>query len=145
MRTKIRVLSRVSAAALAVTVIAGLSSTLASAGGVPVVVRVKQDLMPTSLAPDAMGEASVRFRGENEGVEVEIRAKAEGLPGGHDVSLCVKHLQFDRGMTDDRGRINLRGVVPVAEAPSDGPVRVMIRAGVDCEGSTLLFGRVIGL
>ncbi len=99
--------------------------------------------MPTSLVPDAMGEASLRLKRDSDGIEVRTRAKAEGLAPGHEVALCVNHLMFDHGMTDDQGSISLSGVAGVTQEFHNRPVRVKIRAGVDCEGNTLLFGNAL--
>ena len=146
-----RKLSKISAAALAAAVVVGVASTVASAGGetptaepqgfiLDVVIKVEEDLMPTSLVPDAMGEASLTFKRDTDGIEVKTRAKAEGLAAGHEVALCVNHLMFDHGMTDDQGSISLGGVAAVTEEFVNRLVRVKIRAGVGCEGNTLLFG-----
>ncbi len=151
MSRRMRELSKISAAALAAAVVVGVVSTVASGGGetptaeaqgftLDVVIKVEEDLMPTSLVPDAMGEASLRFKRDNDGVEVKTRAKAEGLAAGHEVALCVNRLMFDHGMTDDQGSISLSGVTAVTQEFDNRPVRVKIRAGVGCEGNTLLFG-----
>ena len=151
---RMRELSKISAAALAAAVVVGVASTVASAGGetptaepqgftLDVVIKVEEDLMPTSLVPHAMGEASLRVKGDNDGFEVRTRAKAEGLAAGHEVALCVNRLMFDHGMTDDQGSISLSGVAAVAQEFRNRPIRVRIRAGVDCEGNTLLFGNAL--
>ncbi len=151
-----RKLSKISAAALAAAVVVGVVSTVASGGGetptaepqgfiLDVVIKVEEDLRPTSLAPHAMGDASLRVKGDNDGFEVRTRAKAEGLAAGHEVALCVNRLMFDHGMTDDQGNISLSGVAAVTQEFDNRPVRVKIRAGVDCEGNTLLFGNAFRL
>ncbi len=146
-----RELSKISATALAVAAVVGVVSTVASAGGetttaepqgetFDVVMRFEENLMPTSLVPGAMGEASLRSKRDNDGTEVSTRAKAQGLAAGHEVTLCVSDLMFDHGMTDDQGRISLSGVAPVTQEFHNRSLRVKIRAGVGCAGNTLLFG-----
>ena len=148
---RMRELSKTSAAALAAAVVVGVASTVASAGGetpttepqgfiLDVVIKVEEDLMPASLVPNAVGEASLRFKRDNDGIEVKTGAKAEGLAAGHEVALCVNQLMFDHGMTDDQGSISLSGEAAVKQEFDNQLVRVRIRAGVDCEGNTLLFG-----
>ena len=153
---RMRELSKISAAALAAAVVVGVASTVASAGGetptaepqgfiMDVVIKVEEDLMPTSLVPNAVGEASLRFKRDNDGIEVKTGAKAEGLVADHEVALCVNQLMFDHGMTDDQGSISLSGVAAVKQEFDNQLVRVRIRAGVDCEGNTLLFGNAFRL
>ena len=150
-------LSKISAAALAAAVVVvGVASTVASAGGetptaepqgfiMDVVIKVEEDLMPTSLVPNAVGEASLRFKRDNDGIEVKTDAKAEGLAAGHEVALCVNLLMFDHGMTNDQGSISLSGVAAVTQEFDNRLVRVRIRAGMDCKGNTLLFGNAFRL
>ena len=76
---------------------------------------------------------------------VKTGAKAEGLAADHEVALCVNQLMFDHGMTDDQGSISLSGVAAVTQEFDNRLVRVRIRAGVDCEGNTLLFGNAFRL
>ena len=156
MNRRMRQLSKISAAALAAAVVVGVVSTAVSGGGetptaeppgftLDVVIKVEEDLRPTSLVPDAMGEASLRVKGDNDGFEIRTRAKAEGLAGGHEVALCLNHLMLDHGMTNDQGKISLSGVAAVPQEFHNRPVRVKIRAGVHCAGDTLLFGNAFGM
>ncbi len=153
---RMRELSKILAAALAAAVVVGVVSTVESGGGetptaepqgftLDVVIKIEEDLMPTSLGPNAMGEASLRFKSDNDGIEVKTRANAEGLIAGHEVALCVNQLMFDHGITDDQGSISLSGVAAVTQEFDNQLVRVRIRAGVDCEGNTLLFGNAFRL
>ena len=155
-RMKHMLLGKISAAALMAAVVVGVASTVASAGGetpttepqgfiIDVVIKVEEDLMPTSLVPDAVGEASLRFKRDNDGIEVKTGAKLEGLAADHEVALCVNQLMLDHGMTDDQGSISLNGVVADTQEFDNRLVRVRIRAGVDCEGNTLLFGNAFRL
>ena len=52
---------------------------------------------------------------------------------------------FLEQMTDDQGSISLSGVAEATQEFDNQLVRVMIIAGVDCEGNTLLFGNVFRL
>ena len=151
-----RELSKMSAAALAAALVVGVVSTVVFGGGetpmvesqgfiLDVVIKVEEGLMPTSLVPHAMGDASLRVKGDNDGFEVRTRAKAEGLVAGHEVALCLNQLMLDHGMTDDQGSISLGGVAAVPQEFHNRPVRVKIRAGVQCAGDTLLFGNAFGM
>ncbi len=154
MSRRMRKLSKISAAALAAAVVVGVVSTVVSGGGkiptaepqgfiLDVVIKVEEDLRPTSLVPHAMGAASLRIKGDNDGFEIRTRAKAEGLAAGHEVALCLNHLMLDHGMTNDQGRISLGGVATVTQEFHNRPVRVKIRAGLRCTGNTLLFGNAL--
>ena len=151
-----RELSKISAAAVAAAVVVGVVSTVVFGGGeaptaepqgfiLDVVIKVEEDLMPTSLVPHAMGDASLRVKGDNDGFEIRIRAKAEGLAAGHEVALCLNHLMLDHGMTNDQGSISLSGAAAVPQEFHNRPVRVKIRAGLHCTGNTLMFGNAFGM
>ena len=71
---------------------------------------------------------------------IKTGAKAEGLVADHEVALCENQLMFDHGMTDVQGSISLSGVAAVTQEFDNRVVTVRIRAGVDCEVNTLLFG-----
>ena len=112
--------------------------------------RAKIDLIATSDAPGATGEAELQIRG----LDFEFEAKVEGLTPGLIVSFCldtiVIHLDtilIDTEDVEDQGRVELsednrEELDPIA-VPLTILGRVTIREGFSsCAGNVLLEGFV---
>ena len=104
--------------------------------------RAKIDLIGTSDAPDATGEAELQIRGG----EFEFEAKVEGLTDGLIVSFCLGTLLIDTENVEDDGRVELNEDEadgdPIEVAPTRISGQATIRAGSDCAGTILLQGTV---
>ena len=104
--------------------------------------RAKIDLIATSDAPGATGEAGLRIRGG----EFEFEAKVEGLTAGWIVSFCLDTILIDTENVEGQGRVELDEDDPAdlsAGVPgSISGLMLTIRRGESCAGRALLEGMV---